>query len=185
MSSPLKGLVFVQDFIRIKSSLPVAFKPGVSVRGYFGVGLFLLTALIVQQSTGWQWTLLTGLQGTNTYKLATGLGLLACVLYQWRFSVTRAQGEQHNFLTMMGRHKLFGTLLPLVFFFHSQTLGYGYQQIFSLTLLLIFLTGLFNLQIVTIYKPWYRPAWISAHVGLSVALLLLMTYHVYINYAFK
>jgi hypothetical protein len=64
-------------------------------------------------------------------------------------------------------------------------LGYGYQEILSLTLLLIFLTGLFNLQIVTIHKPWYRPVWISAHVGLSMALLLLMTYHVYINYAFK
>ena len=185
MSSPLKGLVFVQDFIRLKSSLPIAFKPGASVRGYFGVGLFLLTALIVQQSTGWQWTLLTGLQGTNTYKLATGFGLLAFVLYQWRFSVKRAQGEQHKIATMMGRHKLLGTLLPLFFFLHSQTLGYGYQEIFSLTLLLIFLTGLFNSQIVTIHKPWYRPAWISAHVGLSMALLLLMTYHVYINYAFK
>jgi methionine sulfoxide reductase heme-binding subunit len=193
MSSPLKDLVFVQDFIRLKSSLPVAFKPGVSVRGYFGVGLFLLTALIVQQSTGWRWTLLTGLQDTkltglqdtNTYKLATGLGLLAFVLYQWRFSVKRAQGEQHNIATMMGRHKLLGTLLPLFFFFHSQTLGYGYQKIFSLTLFLIFLTGLFNSQIVTIYKSWYRPVWISAHIGLSTALLLLMAYHVYVNYAFK
>ena len=185
MSSPLRDLVFVQGFIRLKSSLPVAFKPGVSVRGYFGVGLFLLTALIVQQSTGWQWTLLTGLPGTSTYKLATGLGLLAFVLHQWRFSVTRAQGEQHKSATMMDHHKLFGTLFPLFFFFHSQTLGYGYQKIFSLTAFLIFLTGLFNSQIAIIYKPWYRPAWISAHVGLSMALLLLMAYHVYVNYAFK
>lgn len=185
MSSPVKGLVFVQDFIRLKSSLPIAFKPGLSARGYFWIGLFLLTALIVQQWTGWQWALLTGLQDDSTYKLATGFGLLACVLYQWRFSVKRAQGEQRKAATMIGGHKLFGTLLPLVFFFHSQTLGYGYQEIFSLTLLLAFLTGLFNFQIVQIHKPWYRPMWISAHVGLSVMLLLLMAYHIYLNYAFK
>lgn len=186
MSSPVKGLVFVQDFIiRLKSSLPVALGSGLSARRYFWVGLFLSTALIVQQSIGWRWTLLTGLQGDDTYKLATGLGLLAFVLYQWRFSVKRAQGEQRKAATMMGRHKLVGTLLPLFFFFHSQTLGYGYQEIFSLTLLLAFLTGLLNFQIVQIHKPWYRPVWISAHVGLSMMLLLLMVYHVYLDYAFK
>ncbi|MBZ0159850.1 hypothetical protein [Candidatus Methylomirabilis sp.] len=175
----------MQDFIRLKSLLSVVLKSGLPAKGYFRVGLFLLAALIVQQSTGWQWTLLTGLQDDNTYKLTTGFGLLALILYQWRFSVKRAQGEQRKAATMMGRHKLFGALFPLFFLSHSQILGYGYLGILSLTLLLAFLTGLFNFQIVTIHKSWYRPAWISAHVGLSMALLLLMAYHVYIDYAFK
>lgn len=185
MSLPVKSLVFMQGFNRLKSSLTDGLKSGVPAKGYFWLGLFLLVALIAQQSTGWQWTVLTGLQGDDTYKLATGFGLFAFVLYQWRFSVKRAQGEQRNAATMMGRHKLFGALLLLFFFGHSQTLGYGYLEILSLTLLLAFLTGLFNFQIVKIHKPWYRPVWISAHVGLSMALLLLMAYHVYINYAFK
>lgn len=185
MSPPIKGLVFVQDFIRRKSSLPVALKSGVSVKGYFWLGLFLLATLIIQQSTGWQWTMLAGLQADNTYKLATGLGLFAFILYQWRFSVKRAQGEQRNLTTMIGRHKLFGALLPLFFFGHSQVVGYGYAGLLSLTVWLAFLTGLFNAQIVHIRKSWYRPLWISAHVGLSTALLLLMGYHIYLDYAFK
>src|SRR5574337_1750191 len=35
-------------------------------------------------------------------------------------------------------------------------------------------TGLFNAQIIHICKAWYRPAWITAHVGLSMTLLLIM-----------
>lgn len=175
----------MQGFSRLKSSLTGGLKSDVPTKGYFWLGLFLLVALIVQQSTGWQWTLLTGLQGDNTYKLATGLGLLALILHQWRFSVKRAQGEQRKAATMMGRHKLFGALFPLFFFGHSQILGYSYLGILSLTLLLAFLTGLFNFQIAQIHKPWYRPVWIGAHVGLSMTLLLLMAYHVYLDYAFK
>lgn len=154
-------------------------------KGYFWLGLFLLAALIAQQSTGRQWTMLTGLQDNNTYKLVTGFGLFAFILYQWRFSLKRAQGEKHNAATMMSRHRLFGAMVPLAFFTHSQVLGYGYLEILSLTLLLAFFTGLFNFQIGQIHTPWYRPLWIIAHVGLSMALLLLMGYHVYINYAFK
>jgi VIT1/CCC1 family predicted Fe2+/Mn2+ transporter len=185
MPPPVKGVLFAQDASRLKSLLPVALRPDSPARGYFRVGLFLLAVLIVQQSTAWQWTVLTGLQDDNTYKLATGVGLLAFILYQWRFSIKRAQGEHRQAATMMGRHKLFGVLLPVLFFCHTQTVGYGYLQLLSLTLLLIFFTGLFNFQIVKIHTPWYRPVWISAHVGLSVALLLLMAYHVYLDYAFK
>jgi hypothetical protein len=183
--SRVKSLVFLQDINRVQASLPDALRSGLPAKGYFWLGLFLLAALIAQQSTGWQWTMLTGLQDNNTYKLVTGFGLLACVLYQWRFSLKRAEGEKRNAATMMSRHKLFGALVPLAFFSHSQTLGYGYLEILSLTLLLAFLTGLFNFQIGQIHTPWYRPVWISAHVGLSMALLLLIGYHIYINYAFK
>lgn len=185
MLSRVKSLVFLQDFSRLKASLPDALRSGLPAKGYFWAGLFLLAALIAQQSSGWQWTMLTGLQGDKTYKLATGFGLLAFVLHQWRFSVQRAQGEKRNAATMISRHKLFGALIPLAFLSHSQILGYGYLEILSLTLLLAFLSGLFNFQIGQIHTPWYRPVWISAHVGLSMALLLLMAYHVYINYAFK
>lgn len=185
MLSRVRSLVLLQNINRLRSSLPDVLRSGLPAKGYFGLGLFLVAALITQQSIGWQWTTLTGLQGNNAYKLATGFGLLAFVLYQWRFSLKRAQGEKRNAATMISRHKLFGALVPLAFFSHSQVLGYGYQEIVSLTLLLAFVTGLFNFQIGQIHTPWYRPLWIITHVGLSMALLLLMGYHVYINYAFK
>lgn len=165
--------------------MPGTLRATMSSKGYFGVGLFLLAVLIAQQLVGWQWTVLGRLQADDTYKLATGFGLFAIVLYQWRFSWKRAQGDKHNVATMMGRHRLFGAFVPLAFFAHSQTLGYGYLGILSLALLLAFFTGLFNFQIGQIRTPWYRPLWIITHVGLSVVLLVLMGYHVYINYAFK
>lgn len=185
MPESAKSRMAMSDVTRSQSLLPVAPRSGVSAKGYFWLGLFLLAALIVQQSTGWQWTQLAGLQADNTYKLATGLGLFALILFQWRFSVKRAQGEQRRVASILGRHKWFGTLLPLLFLGHSQSLGYGYAGILSLTVLTAFLTGLFNCQIVKIHKPWYRPLWIIAHVGLSMALLLLVVYHVYLDYAFK
>lgn len=185
MPPRVKSLVLQHDISRLMALLRGALRSGVPANRYFRLGLFLLAALIAQQSIGWRWTALTGLQDNDTYKLATGFGLLACVLYQWRFSLKRAQGEKHHAAMMMSRHRLFGALVPLLFFIHSQALGYGYLELLSLTLLSAFLTGLFNLQVCQIRTSWYRPLWITTHVGLSMALLLLLGYHVYINYAFK
>jgi len=185
MPLPVNG-VNLRVFSRLTRLLPVALLARLPAKwGYYWLGLFLLMAFMIQQSAGWRWTVLTGLQGDGTYKLVTGLGILAFMLYQWRFSVTRVQGEQRKAAVMLGRHRQVGALLPLVFLSHSQYLGYGYVGLLSLTVLLAYLTGLFNFQIVTIHRPWYRPLWIIGHVGLSMALLLLTAYHVYINYAFK
>lgn len=154
-------------------------------KAYFWLGLFLLAAWLAQQLTGWRWLLLDELQRDAVYKQLSGFGLLALVLYQWRFSVTRAEGEMRKALAMVECHKLFGAMAPLLFFFHSQSLGYGHPQVLSLTFLLVFLTGLCNVETVKIHTPWFRPVWITVHVSLSMMLLFLLAYHVYISYAFK
>jgi len=154
-------------------------------KAYFWLGLALLSAVAIQQTTGWRWPLLSGWQDNPLYKQATGFGLLAFVLHQWRFSVNRAQGESHNGLAMLRRHKLLGSLAPLLFFFHSQALGYGYAGLLSLMFLSVVLTGLGNAEILNIRRRWYRPAWIGLHVSSSMALLFLLAYHVYLGYAFK
>lgn len=185
MLSPVNG-VNVRAFSRLKQLLPAGLLARLPAkRGYYWLGLFLLMAFMIQQTAGWRWTVLTALQTDKTYKLVTGVGMLAFILYQWRFSVQRVQGEQRKAAVMLGRHRQAGALLPLVFLGHSQYLGYGYVGLLSLTVLLAFLTGLFNFQIVIIHRPWYRPLWLITHVGVSMALLLLIGYHVYIDYAFK
>lgn len=156
-----------------------------SGKSYFWLGLFLLTALLIQQLTQWRWFWLAELQGDSNYKQITGFGLLAFILYQWRLSVTRAQGDMRKALSMIKRHKLFGATAPLLFFIHSQALGYGYLNVLSLSFLLVFLTGLFNFEITQIRKPWFMPAWITVHVGSAMALLFLLAYHIYVSYAFK
>ena len=152
---------------------------------YFWLGLACLIAFAIQQTLDWRWPLLSDWQTGSVYKQATGFGLLAFILYQWRFSVKRAQGEVRNGLAMLRRHKLLGAFAPLLFFFHSQALGYGYLELLSLAFLFVFLTGLCNVEIVTLRKHWFRPVWISLHISASMGLLFLLAYHVYLSYAFK
>lgn len=174
---PIKGLPPIQHRGHPASHLPT--------QGYFWLGFFLLAALLVQQGTGWRWPLLTAWQGDDVYKQLTGFGLLALILYQWRFSVLRAEGDLHRATAMIKRHKLFGAMAPLLFIGHSQTLGYGYLQILSLSFLLVFLSGLCNFEIVKVHRPWFQPVWVTVHVGLSMVLLFLVSYHAYVSYAFK
>jgi hypothetical protein len=155
------------------------------VQGYFWLGLLLLLGVCVLHGVGWRWTWLAEWQADKLYKQATGFALLAFILYQWRFSVVRAQGDPHKAAKLIGRHKWLGALAPLWLLGHSQALGYGYLAFLSLTFLLVFFTGLCNVEILKVRKPWFRPLWLVTHVGLSMALLFLASYHVYIGYAFK
>lgn len=178
MPPPLKSLGFIHG-----QNHPD--HPAIPAKRYFWLGFFLLAALLAEQSTGWRWPALTALQADSVYKQLSGFGLLAFILQQWRLSLLRCQGGQHRAGAMLGRHKALGAMAPLLFFCHSQNLGYGYLQTLSLVFLLVFLTGLCNTEILHVRKPWFRPAWISLHVGLSTALLLLLPYHVYLSYAYK
>jgi len=160
-------------------------RAGFPAKTYFWLGVGLLAAWLAQQSTGWRWAGLAELQAGNAYMQISGFALLALILYQWRFSLRRARGDLRQAAWLLHRHKLAGVLAPLFFFGHSQAVGYGYLQILSLSFLLVFLTGLCNFEIVPLRKPWYRPAWICVHVSLSMALLILASYHVYLSYAYK
>jgi len=181
MLTLVKNLPLMQRRGRIQPAL----SPALPTQRYFWLGFFLLAALLAQQLTGWRWPLLTEWQGGNLYKQMTGFSLLAFILCQWRFSVARAQGDERKAAAMAKRHKLLGALAPVLFLGHTQSLGYAYLQVLSLVFLLVFFSGLCNVEIIKIRKPWFRPVWITAHVGLSMALLFLVAYHVYLSYAFK
>lgn len=158
---------------------------GAQGKTYFWLGLGLLLALLAQQATGWCWPWLARLQAVNAYMQFSGFALLGLILYQWRFSLLRTQGHLRKAVGLLKRHKLLGAAAPLLFFVHTQSLGYAYLQWLSLCWLSVFFTGLFNREIVHLRRPWFLPLWITAHVGLSMALLFLTAYHVYLSYAFK
>ena len=152
---------------------------------YFWIGLLLLAALLTQQIIHWRWPWLAGLQADNVYKQLSGFALFGFIIHQWRFSVQRAQGNVSKARLMFDRHKMFCAMAPLLFFMHSQSLGYALTSLLSLTYFWVFLSGLFNGEIIKVRKPFFRPLWITLHVGLSMGLLLLLAYHIYISYAFK
>lgn len=156
-----------------------------SGRGYFLVGVLVLTAFVLQALAHWRWPWLTDLQADDIYKQLSGFALLALIGYQWRFSVLRSRGESRRALAMIKRHKWLGALAPAFFYLHSQGLGHAYTTALSAAFFGVFLTGLCNLEITRIRKPWFQPAWVITHVTLSSSLLFLMAYHVYISYTFE
>lgn len=179
MSSPIKHEI---SYTPPAPGLP---RPALPRQRYFWLGMALFTALLAQQLGAWRWPWLTALQLDSVYKQATGFTLLAFILYQWRFSLLRSQGDTRKAAALARRHKAFGAMAPLLLFVHSQSLGYAYLQLLSLSFLLVFLTGLLNFETTRIRRPWFMPVWVTVHVSASMALLFLLTYHIYIGYAFK
>lgn len=152
---------------------------------YFYLGMALLAAFTVQAAGQLHWPWLAALQGEDVYRQLSGFALLAFIAHQWHCSVLRSRGLMRKAGGMIKRHKLLGALAPLLFYLHSQQIGYAYLQMLSLAYFAIVLTGLLNFEVVRIRPPWFQPCWITLHVGLSTTLLLLMGYHVFIAYAYR
>jgi hypothetical protein len=154
-------------------------------KGYFWLGLVLLALFLIQERGRLRWPWLAQLQGNDVYKQLSGFALLAFIAHQWHFSVLRARGLMRKAGGMIKRHKLLGAMAPVFFYAHSQQMGYAYQEVLSVVFFAIFVTGLLNFEITRVHKSWFQAIWITTHVGLSMALLFLLGYHVFISYAYQ
>jgi hypothetical protein len=154
-------------------------------KGYFCLGLLLLTAFALQEFFHVNWPWLATLQTNDVYKQLSGFALLGFLAYQWRCSILRSRGLMQKAAKLLNRHKLIGVLAPAFFYAHAQHIGYAYLQALSLAYFGLFITGLCNVEITRIYKQAFRKIWITAHVGLATALLFLLGYHVFISYAYQ
>jgi hypothetical protein len=153
-------------------------------KGYFLLGLVLLVAFAIQESYQWNWPWLATLQTDTVYKQLSGFVLIIYLAHQWHCSVLRTRGLMHEAASRLKRHKLLGAMAPLFFYAHSQHIGFAYLQALSLIYFGIFMTGLGNYEISRINKSWFRPVWMTVHVGLSTGLLFFLSYHIYISYAY-
>ncbi len=164
-----------------------ASKPAKSAfsKGYFCLGLLLLTAFALQEFGAVNWPWLAKLQSDDVYKQLSGFALVGYLVHQWRCSVLRNQGLIQKAAKLLNQHKLLGALAPAFFYVHAQHIGYAYLQVLSLVYFAIFLTGLCNVEITRIRKHWFRKIWITAHVGLATILVFLLGYHIYISYAYQ
>lgn len=167
--------------------IPAPCKPAKSAfsKGYFCLGLLLLTAFALQEFFHLNWPWLATLQTNDVYKQLSGFALVGFLAYQWRCSILRSRGLMQKAAKLLKRHKLIGALAPLFFYAHAQHLGYAYLQALSLIYFALFITGLCNVEITRIYKQAFRKTWITAHVGLATALLFLLGYHIFISYAYQ
>lgn len=167
--------------------ISLASTPAKSVfsKGYFCLGLLLITAFALQESLNLSWHWLAELQADDVYKQLSGYTLVGFLLHQWHCSLLRNQGLMQKAAKLLDRHKLLGALAPAFFYAHAQHIGYAYLQALSLVYFTIFLTGLCNVEITGIRKQWFRKIWITVHVGLATGLVFLLGYHIYISYAYQ
>ena len=164
-----------------------ASKPVKSVfsKGYFCLGMLLLTVFAIQEFGHLSWLWLAKMQADDVYRQLSGFALVVYLALQWRCSLLRNQGLMQKAAKLLDQHKLLGALAPLLFYAHAQTIGYAYLQALSLVYFAIFLTGLCNAEIIRIRKTWFRKIWITVHIGLATSLVFLLGYHVYISYAYQ
>ncbi|MCD2450951.1 hypothetical protein GO003_011155 [Methylicorpusculum oleiharenae] len=154
-------------------------------KNYFYLGLILMLLLGVFIAYEWRWAWLSELQADDVYKQLSGFAILTYLAHQWHCSVLRNRGLMRLAGRLIHRHKVIGSLAPLIFFTHSQTIGFGYLQLLSLVYFALFFTGLFNVETMAIRNAWFHTLWVIVHVTLATGLLFLMGYHIYISYAYR
>jgi len=179
--------------IHVEEFTPVGDKPSTEVaeeasdRRFALAGMALLAAFFLQHLLGLSWGPLSRWQAQESYQRWSGLGLALFMAYQWYFPLLRFQSRLRESARQFQLHKRIGLLAPLVYFFHTTHLGYGF---------LFFLSGVFfaNLALGSaspggISHPdtrrRYAFSWIIAHVLLSVLTLGLMVLHVYIAFSYQ
>jgi len=155
-------------------------------RSYFALGLFLLSLFILQWLLGLSWQWLENLHNSEIYKQVTGYALFGYLLLQWRLAHWRWRGcLGGNSLSQLRAHKLYGVMLPLVFYFHATSLGYGYLFLLGLSMLLVHLLGLLNLEVVKWKSGLTYSIWLICHVSIATLVLGLSVYHIYVIYAYS
>jgi sulfoxide reductase heme-binding subunit YedZ len=153
-------------------------------RGYFYLGAGLLLAFFVQDAFALKWPWLASMQANEVYKQGTGFLLVLYVAHQWRLSWLRLNGCGQTKACCL-RHKQWGAIAPVLYYFHSTVVGYAYLLFLSTAFFAIVLLGLCNREILGINSRWFQKGWVIVHVSLSVLLIVLMAYHGYVAFAYE
>ena len=157
-------------------------------RGPIYLGMLLFACYLLQYAVpSLRPNMLVAYQQQETYKIITGSALALLVGYQWYLSKHRFS-DSFNFshdMVFLRRHKWLGALMPLCFFIHSASPGYGYQLGFSAIFFLNFLLGLLNPMDMKIGLEKRYSAWLMIHVAMSVSVTLLVLYHIGVVFYYK
>lgn len=124
------------------------------------------------------------LQGSTLFKIVTGSLLAGYIAVQWLLSVTRAIGAMRVAKVLYRVHRATGVLAPVALLAHSTAAGHG-----IVTLLL----GLFLFDCALGYanpllprqRPRVHAVWLTVHVLVSAALVVLLLIHVWIALTYR
>lgn len=145
---------------------------------YFAMGWALLALYTLQAALAWQWPLLAVLQENEFYKWISGSVLVVWLLNQWQLSLLRMGGDL-GARSQLQQHKSWGAWTPLLFYFHAQTLGYGFNRWLGVVFLVNVGWGLCNRESLKVRSRAFYTVWLVGHVALSMALTMLLGLHIY------
>ena len=122
------------------------------------------------------------MQGNEPFKIYSGLFIVLYILSQFIMPYNNACKEPRLSVKHYHRHKFIGCLAPLVFFFHSTQLGTAYLLLLSTVYFSNFLVGIFNHERLKFarHRVAYYKVWLPVHITLSVLLIGLVGFHVYV-----
>ena len=151
--------------------------------GPVGAALLAVVFSLVSLGVSPQW--LHDLQNIEFYKMASGVALAAFLLFQWYLSSLRVRGRLRRAKRQYALHKKVGIWAPVLFYAHSVTLGYAYLLILSSAYFANTLVGLINPQTIRVRSKAYYYTWMIVHVALSVLVIALMVYHLWIALSYE
>lgn len=190
----LHEIDFRQDRIHVEEFTPVGGiakkitpREWLVSKSYLPIGLVLLGLFVVQDVFQLKWPLLEAVQATEVLKRWTGLFLTAFILLQWYLPYLRWRSKLKAAASQYHWHKLLGAFSPLVYYMHSTKFGFAFLFLLSLVYFANFVLGLFNQEIFpdSPYKKTFGYYWLIAHIILSVSMVSLIIYHIYIAFAYQ
>jgi ferredoxin-NADP reductase len=149
---------------------------------YAYIAILLFLAFFAQELFNWKLSGLEALQDNENYKIYSGLGLVVYIVSQFVMAYNRKCETPHVPASRYRQHKLRGAFAPLVFFIHSTQLGGAYLLLLSSVYFANFLVGIFNHEHIkqAAQRIRYFKLWLPIHISLSLLLLSLVGFHIYI-----
>jgi ferredoxin-NADP reductase len=151
-------------------------------KSYLYLGMTLFVAFLAQDLFAWKMPWLENLQTQEPYKIYSGLLLVFYILTQFIMSYNNFCEKPHVSASKYQQHKFRGAFAPLIFFIHSTQFGVAYQLMLSMVYFSNLLLGLFNHEIIKtpIIRIRYFKLWLPLHIVLSLLLITLVGFHIYV-----
>jgi hypothetical protein len=152
---------------------------------YSMISIVLLSAFLYQHGYNIKWPWLLTMQKDYLYKQLTGLLMLLFILNQWHLSRLRIKNKMAEAYVELNRHRILGVMAPVIFYFHSHSLGYNYLFLLSTLYLANFTMGFLHPSVFGINNRGVNSFWIVSHVSMSGFLMLLLSQHIFISYWYE
>lgn len=146
----------------------------------FVIGATLLFAYLAQDLFALKWNWLEGLQASSSYKAWSGILLTVYLAYQWVLAFYRMSGKMRTAKRRYQWHKYLGILAPLFFYAHATSFGYGHLFLLTTVFLANCAVGLAHREFIPIRSKIYQIAWLISHVSLSLLVIFIVLYHIFI-----